>query len=639
MVQGVAGPSGHDPKAKRACTRVFERCAARLISPRQSAMTVHHQTGAISKLREIYSLLSRSERRHLLALLCLMLLTTLIEVVGVGSIFPLLQILSTPDRFAQGAIAAYFKNFGLTSTNEITLFLIAVFAIFLVLSNLLSVFVLSESAKFAWTNWRNVSTRAFRHYLEQPYEFFLGRNSADLTKVITQDSMVLGNGVLLPMLQVTAKVLVIVALGLTLLAFEPVTTLLLLAFFTSAYGAFSLYSHRVVRKLASISHKGRAQSTRVASEALRGIKEVKTFGKEGYFVRQFAREQAPVPNAEKSITLLGGSPRYYLEAITIAIVLSGLGIAVYKQVSLAALIPSIGLFVIAGYRMLPLFSSGFSNLNTLTAYLVTVDDMLADLRAHRVAPAAVAAAPESVDGPYGFAEIVLTDITYSYPQAAAPALRKLSLTLEPGKKLGLLGTSGGGKSTLIDVLLTLLEPQSGHVRMGNVPIERSNAHRLRSRIGYVPQSIFLTDQSILRNIAFAVDEKEIDMEAVIRAAKQSNIHEFILSLEQGYQTMIGERGVRLSGGQGQRLGIARALYSDPPVIAFDEATSALDTETEAAVMDAIDHLDSKTVIIAAHRLSTLRRCDAVYEVKNGRLIYLGRGETLSQPHGIAVSAA
>jgi ABC-type multidrug transport system fused ATPase/permease subunit len=519
------------------------------------------------------------------------------------------------------------------------MFLIAVFAVFLVLSNLLSVLVLSESAKFAWINWRNVSTKAFEHYLEQPYEFFLGRNSADLTKVVTQDSVALGNGVLLPLLQVIAKLLVIVALGLTLLAFEPVTTLLLLVFFTSAYGAFSLYSHRAIRKLASISHKGRTQSTRVASEALRGIKEVKIFGKEDYFVRQFAREEAPVPNAEKSISLLVGSPRYYLEAITIAFILSGLGISVYKGVNLAALIPSIGLFVVAGYRMLPLFSQGFSNLNALIAYLVMVDDMLADLRTHRVAPAAIAPAPQLTDGPSSLAEIVLADINYSYPEAAAPALRKLSLTLEPGKKIGLLGTSGGGKSTLIDVLLTLLEPQSGHVRMGNVRIERSNANRLRSRIGYVPQSIFLTDQSILRNIAFGVDEKEIDMEAVIRAAKQSNIHEFILSLEQGYQTIIGERGVRLSGGQGQRLGIARALYSDPPVIVFDEATSALDTETEAAVMDAISHLDNKTVIIAAHRLSTLKRCDAVYEVKNGRLIYLGGGETLSQHHGVAVSAA
>jgi ABC-type bacteriocin/lantibiotic exporter with double-glycine peptidase domain len=280
--------------------------------------------------------------------------------------------------------------------------------------------------------------------------------------------------------------------------------------------------------------------------------------------------------------------------------------------------------------MLPLFSQGFSNLNALIAYLVTVDDMLADLRTHRVAPAAVAPAPQLTDGPSSLAEIVLADINYSYPEAAAPALRKLSLTLEPGKKIGLLGTSGGGKSTLIDVLLTLLEPQSGYVRMGNVRIERSNAHRLRSQIGYVPQSIFLTDQSILMNIAFGVDEKEIDIEAVIRAAKQSNIHEFILSLERGYQTIIGERGVRLSGGQGQRLGIARALYSNPPVIVFDEATSALDTQTEAVVMDAIDHLDNKTVIIAAHRLSTLKRCDAVYEVKNGRLIYLGLGETLSR---------
>jgi len=593
-------------------------------------MTVHRQPGAISKLKQIYSLLSRSEKTHLLLLLCLMLLLTLIEVVGVGSVFPLLQILSTPDRFTQGAIAAYFKNIGLTSTKEITLFLVAVFAIFLVLSNLLSVFVLSESSRFAWTNWRNIATRAFGHYLLQPYEFFLSRNSADLAKVVMQDSNYIGNGVLLPLLVVTAKLLVIVALGLTLIAFEPITTLLLLAFFICAYGAFSLYAHKAVRKYASIIQQGRTQSTRVATEALRGIKEVKTFGREDYFVGEFAREAASIPNAEKSIYILGGSPRYYLEAVTIAFALSGLGIAIYKEVDLAVLIPSVGLFVVAGYRMLPLFSQAYSSLTILVAYLAAADDMLADLRAHRVAPATVVPASESAVGTSGPAEIVLADITYSYPKAAAPTLRKLSLTLAPGKKIGLLGASGGGKSTLIDVLLTLLEPQSGHIQMGDVLIERSNAHCLRSRMGYVPQSIFLTDQSILRNIAFGVNEKEIDMKAVIRAASQSNIHEFIASLELGYQTVIGERGVRLSGGQRQRLGIARALYSDPPMIVFDEATSALDTETEAAVMDAINHLDNKTVVIAAHRLSTLKRCDVVYEVKNGRLMYVGRGETLSE---------
>ena len=207
-------------------------------------------------------------------LLCLMLLLTLIEVVGVGSVFPLLQILSTPEKFTQGAMAAYFKSIGLTSTKEIALLLIAVFAIFLVLSNLLSIFVLSESTKFAWTNWRNVATRSFGHYLLQPYEFFLSRHSAHLTKVVMTDSLYVGTGILLPLLQVTAKLLVIVALGLTLIAFEPVTTLLLLAFFIFAYGAFSLYSHKAVRKCASISQQGRTQSTRVVAEALRGIKEV-----------------------------------------------------------------------------------------------------------------------------------------------------------------------------------------------------------------------------------------------------------------------------------------------------------------------------------------------------------------------------
>jgi len=593
-------------------------------------MTAHRQTGAISKLKEIYSLLSRPEKTRLLLLLCLMLLLTLIEVVGVGSVFPLLQILSTPDRFTQGAIAAYFKNIGLTSTKEIALFLIAAFATLLVLSNLLCVFVLSESSKFAWTTWRNIAMRAFGHYLSQPYDFFLSRNSADLTKVVMQDSCYIGNGVLLPLLQVTSKLLVIVALGLTLIAFEPTTTLLLLAFFICAYGAFSLYSHTVVRKCASIAQQGRMQSTRVAAEALRGIKEVKTFGREDYFVREFAREAASIPMAEKSMYTLGGSPRYYLEAVTVAFVLSGLGIAVYKEVDLAVIIPSIGLFVVAGYRMLPLFSQGYSNLTTLVAYLAAADDMLADLRAHHVVPATVAPAFESSIRAASPTEIVLADITYSYPKAATPTLRNLSLTFEPGKKIGLLGASGSGKSTLIDVLLTLLVPQSGHIRMGDVLIERSNAHYLRSRIGYVPQNIFLTDQSILRNIAFGMDEKEISTAAVIRAAKQSNIHQFIASLERGYQTEIGEGGVRLSGGQRQRLGIARALYSDPPMIVFDEATSALDTETEAAVMDAVNRLDNKTVIIAAHRLSTLKGCDAVYEIKNGRATYVGCGETLCQ---------
>ena len=397
-------------------------------------MTVHRQRGAISKLREVYSLLSRPEKTRLRLLLCLMLLLTLIEVVGVGSVFPLLQILSTPDRFAQGAVAAYFKNLGLTSTKQIALLLIAVFAIFLVLSNLLSVIVLSESTKFGWTNWRNVATRAFEHYLRQPYEFFLSRNSADLTKVVLQDSTYLGYGVLLPLLQATAKFLVIVTLGMTLLAIDPVTTLLLLAFFIFAYGAFSLYSHKVVRKCAAISHEGRAQSTRVAAEALRGIKEVKIFGKEDYFVREFAREVAPVPNAEKSISVLGNSPRYYLEATTIAFVLSGLGIAVHNDVDLAAVIPSVGLFIVAGYRMLPLFSQGFSNLNNLVASLATVDYILADLRTHHVALANVAPASKPAVSASSLAEIALADITYSYPRAGAAALKKLSLTFEPGKK-------------------------------------------------------------------------------------------------------------------------------------------------------------------------------------------------------------
>jgi ABC-type bacteriocin/lantibiotic exporter with double-glycine peptidase domain len=203
--------------------------------------------------------------------------------------------------------------------------------------------------------------------------------------------------------------------------------------------------------------------------------------------------------------------------------------------------------------------------------------------------------------------------------------------LEPGKRTGLLGTSGGGKSTLIDVLLTLLEPQQGHLRVGHVVIDRSNARHLRRRIGYVPQAIFIADDTIVSNIAFGIPPDCVDMEAVVRAAVQANIHDFIVSLPQGYRTPVGERGMRLSGGQRQRLGIARALYADPPVIVFDEATSALDTETETAVMEALHGLDRKTVVLVAHRLSTLEECDAVYEVSDGRIRHLGQGDVVSRP--------
>jgi ATP-binding cassette, subfamily B, bacterial PglK len=584
--------------------------------------------GALAKLREIYFLLDRAEKRHLAFILCLMLVATVIEVVGVGSIYPLLQILATPDKFAESAIAGYLAAFGLISTRDVSLFLTAVFAIFLVLSNLVSVLVNSESARFAWNNWRNVSVRAFNNYLRQPYPFFFNRNSAELTKLVTQDTVFLGDDVVLPLLQFVAKLLVIVTLGATLLIFDPLVTLALLAFFSLAYGGFSLYSQHAVERHAGISQIGRTASTQVVAEALRGIKEIKSFDREEHFVAEFEREVRPVPRAEKSIFTLRTSPRYYLEAITIAFVLGGLAIAIHRDADMAALVSSVGLFVVAGYRLLPLFSQGFMSFTTVMARLTTVEDLLADLRAQDAAVPATPGTPPDVLP--AAAEIALVDVTYAYPGASTPALKGVSLVLQPGKKIGLLGSSGGGKSTLIDVLLTLLEPQRGQVRVGDVVIDRSNARHLRRRIGYVPQAIFLADDTIVGNIAFGIARDRVDMEAVVQAAVRSNIHDFIAALPQGYRTPVGERGMRLSGGQRQRLGIARALYSDPPVIVFDEATSALDTETETAVMDALHRLEQKTIVMVAHRLSTLRQCDAVYEVSGGRLRYLGQGDVVSR---------
>ena len=592
-------------------------------------MNAPARVGALAKLREIYLLLEPGEKRHLVFLLLLMLVATAIEVVGVGSIYPLLQILATPEKFAEGRFAGWLASAGFTSARDISLFLTGVFAVFLILSNLVSVLLNSESARFAWNNWRNVSIRCFGHYLRQPYPFFFRRNSAELTKIVTLDTIFLGDDVLLPLLQFTAKLLVIVALGLTLLAFDPLMTVSLLAFFSIAYGAFSLYSQHAVQRHAEVSQVGRTASTEVVSEALRGIKEIKSFDREAHFISEFQRTVGAVPRAETSIFTLQTSPRYYLEAITIAFVLTGLAVAIHRQVEMAALVSSVGLFVVAGYRMLPLFSQGFMSFTTVMARLTTVDDLLADLRERDASRRPEAAVP-ALDPLPENAGIALVNVTYTYPGASAPALKEVSLALEPGKRIGLLGSSGGGKSTLIDVLMTLLEPQQGSLRVGDVVIDRSSARFLRRRIGYVPQATFIADDTIVGNIAFGVPRERIDMQAVSRAAAQAKIHDFIGSLPQGYQTPVGERGLRLSGGQRQRLGIARALYADPPVLVFDEATSALDTETETAVMEALHGLERKTVVMVAHRLSTLRQCDAIYEVSDGRLRYLGEGDVVAR---------
>jgi ATP-binding cassette, subfamily B, bacterial PglK len=575
--------------------------------------------------QKIVDLLSRRERMHLGLLFVAVLVMAFLEMISVASVLPFLSVAADPGKIQTDPWLSWtYDSLGFASTNGFLLALAGAALATLILSNVWIAATHWAEIRFTRGRHHGFSVRLLRRYLAQSYVFFLRRNSADLAKNILSE-VNQAAGALMSTLAFTAKSLVALAIITLLVVFDPWVALFVTGVLGGAYGAIYLYTRRLLRRLGKERVAANGARYKAASEAFGAIKDVKLLGKEDVLVAQFTGPSRRFNNCQATAALIGNLPRHLFDVLAFGGILVIAIFLILRGEALEDAIPVLGLYAFAGYRLMPALQQIFSSYTRLKFGAAAVENVHRELtqaapgRRARTATGRRANGSRSATLPLT-ERLELEGVTFTYPGAHRPALRDVTLTIEAKTTVGIVGPTGSGKTTLVDVILGLLRAQAGVVRVDGVALTDANLRAWQNGLGYVPQHIYLSDDSITRNIAFGIPDAEIDHDAVERAARVANIHGFIAQeLPEGYATVVGERGIRLSGGQRQRLGIARAVYHRPSVLVLDEATSALDYDTEAAVMEAIRHLAGETTIIMiTHRLAiATRSCDALYQVEDG----------------------
>lgn len=580
----------------------------------------------VRTLRMLYMLLSDRERRRALQVFALMLLMAFVETLGVVSIVPFVAVLATPEILERNAVfQEIFQLFGFSDPQSFLILLGSTTLIIFLLALALKAATTYAMVRFAAMRAHSLSYRLLSVYLGRPYSFFLGRNSADLVKSVLSETSGVATGVLLPSLRLLAGSVVAIALLGLLLAVEPLLSLFAAAILGGSFGAVYIFTRRLLKRIGGERLIANQQRFVLANEALNGIKELQLLGHVDSYLQRFWKPSARFATYQATGALIRDLPQFGIQGIAFGGALGTLLYLTSQKGSFEEAVPLVTLYAFAGYRLMPAFQLIFSNLAKIRFAVPALEAIYEDLvfQESRVDDKRRAAEMEG-NRPRG--TIRLENVSFSYPNVEKTAVNDLSLSIPQGSSAAFVGSTGAGKSTVVDLILGLLHADSGSISVGGKPLSASNLKGWQKTIGYVPQSTYLADDTIAANIAFGVPGKEIDLAAVRKAAKAAQIDEFVTQdLPQGYQTVVGERGIRLSGGQRQRIAIARALYHDPEVVVFDEATSALDNVTEAVVMKAIEALrGTKTVIIIAHRISTVEHCDCIFVMREGRLCESGR---------------
>jgi ABC-type multidrug transport system fused ATPase/permease subunit len=586
-------------------------------------------------MRELYAklfdLLEAREKRRFLVLLAMILGMGLFEAAGVGSILPFLGVLANPELVETNRwLAAAYAAGGFASRQEFLFALgMGVFCV-VVFGLLFKTATLYAITRFSQMRAYSLSTRMLAGYLGQPYAWFLDRHSADLGKTVLGEVSQVVNGVMLPALRLIAYAVVALFLVALVVAVDPAIALTAAAVIGAVYGLLYVAARRLLTRIGAARIEANRARFQIVQEATGGIKEVKVLGLEHVLAQRF---RGPARRMAQCLTLtglIGEAPRHVLEAVLFGgMLLLVLYMMQTRPGGLGEVLPLLGLYALAGARLFPAMQQIYQNLTRLRFTKPALDALHHDL-------CEIAASGEALQGPppapLGLSDrLELRGVHYAYPGSRGGALDGLDLEVRAQTTVGLVGGTGAGKTTAVDVILGLLQPQQGRLVVDGVPV--AGRERLRAwqrSIGYVPQSIFLADDTVAGNIAFGIPDDAVDMAAVERAARIAELHRFVTEeLPAGYATLVGERGVRLSGGQRQRIGLARALYHDPDVLVLDEATSALDTLTERAVMEAVHALGhAKTVIMIAHRLSTVRACDEIVLMDKGRAVARGSYDRL-----------
>ena len=578
-------------------------------------------------IRTTWGLLDGHEQRQLGLLVILMIIQACLEVVSIGSILPFMALLERPEAihttwFTQQA----YEAFGFTSDRSFLIFTgLCVLGLFVIV-NAVNTLSLCAQAHFSWMRSFSISRRLLASYLSQPYTFFLQRNSADFTRNIYQEVRQVIVGLILPSIILLSRSISI-CLILALLIYINWAISLAIAFvFVLTYAIVFLVSRKALKEIGSRIVKANEACYRVTNEAFGGIKEAKLRGMEQIYVDAFSPQGHMVARMNRRRVIISGTPRYILETIAFGSMLVVVLILLSTSGSISTIIPTLSVFAFAGYRLMPSLSQIFVAIANMRSSTASLDVVVADLNASKMSsPKATCTEPVPFER-----SLDLNHVSFEYASNKRQVLDSVSLSIKCGESIAIVGSTGAGKTTLLDILLGLLEPTTGTMSIDGVSVTDQNVRGWQSQIGYVPQSIFLSDDSISRNITLGIPEDEVNREQVEFSAKVAGLHDFIADeLPDGYATSVGERGVRLSGGQIQRLGIARAIYQNPSVIFLDEATSALDSRTERQVMEGLkQQAEDRTVIIIAHRLTTVRFCDRIVVLDSGKISDIGNWDEL-----------
>ena len=555
------------------------------------------------------------------------------EIVGVASIAPFMSMVMNPDIINENDYLQFLYTYFSYSSEISFIVHVGILVIALIgISNLFSTIMLYFMTYFSKFHGHRLSMRILRNYLGQDYEYFLNVNSAELGKNILSEVDRIVKGVVLAGVNASSKLVLAIAVILFLFIFNPTIGFFLLITIGGSYVFIFIITKNLLNRIGIKSTYAVTERFKNVNESFAGIKDVKLKNLESIFIKRFREHSINHARFTSIALVIAAIPRYLIEFIAFAGVI---GIVIYllsANFPADNIISSLAVFAVAGYRLMPALQNIYSGITMMKYNQAALDVLVKGLSLN---VKRFSSQDKNLNDLSFTKSISLEEISFKYSKSNANVLSKLSLKINKYETIGLVGQTGSGKTTLVDILLGLLKPSEGKIRLDDKILSKENIASFQKLVGYVPQFIYLIDDTIAANIAFGNDNLQIDEKKLDEVIHMSNLNEFVKDLPNGLETLVGENGVRLSGGQRQRIGIARALYNDPELLVMDEATSSLDGNTEESVMAAINNLQSRvTIVLIAHRLETLKKCDKIFLLENGTLKNTGSYSSLMESDDI-----
>lgn len=578
------------------------------------------------QIKDIYSkinyIFTKDQKKQFIGMIAILIVEALLELTGVVSIYPFIAVMLNPQRIQSNATLRFFYELlGMESNNEFFLFIAVALIIVYIVKNLFNAYAGYARNAFVYDNQRKIGIRLMTSYMAEPYSFFLEKNSAMLMRGVGTDVNHFFN-LVMQCLVMFSGCLMIVVFGLFLLYTDFILSVSMIIVMTLFVALFVRWNKERALRFGRQTKECQGKMNQWLMQAFGGVKEIKILKREGYFVDQYSGYYSSYTRVQKIFTFLNQIPHLVLEVFCVITLLLLISFRLQAGADMTAFLPKLSVFAMALFRLFPRISVVNGCINQIIFNYPFMDNVYRDLKIseeHKYQRERIREEGRKEHTLTFEKDVRLENIHYIYPNTEVEVLSGVDMTIKKGQAVAFVGPSGAGKTTLADVFLGILELKEGRILCDGRDIA-GHADEWAEKLGYIPQTIFLSDDSIRNNVAFGLVVDETEDDKIWAALEQAQLKEFVHGLPEGLDTRIGERGVRLSGGQRQRVGIARALYTNPEILVLDEATSALDHETESAVMESIEHLlGHKTMIIIAHRITTVRNCDVIYRVDKGHI--------------------